>query len=223
MMGRSFRFVLGALLPILCVGVFESRADAQELGPASPRAYDAPFRLKLHAVVPFAQFTLANPGHASGRSIGVTLAGASVEAEFNRLWAVEVGGNFVTWIDADFPRNFDVFARGGLVPVVYDGRNSNGLGWTIQFDALAGYRWLKRHQSPDGHPGTESTHAVRGNLGFDFTRQFSRVGFVARVLSGVTLPLAQTRTGNWASHSYISPNEDLKWALDLGVDVGIAL
>jgi hypothetical protein len=222
-MNLSIRLALCTLLPSLWVGLLDSVASAQEQAFDPPRAKVTPLRVKLHVVLPLAQLNLVNPGGGIGSSSAVTFAGASLEAEFLRLWALEMGAAGVVGIGADFPTNSDAFVRGGLVPVVYDARNQEGLGWTIQFDALAGYRWLKRNQSPDGHPGTETTHAIRGNLGLDFTREYSGIAFVARVLSGVTLPLAQTRTGYWESHSYINAGEDLKWALDLGIDIGVAL
>lgn len=222
-MGVLLRLARRALLPILCVGLFESRAVAQEQGSEAPRAYVAPFRLKLHAALPLSQVTAVNSDNIGGGSRGVTLAGGSVEAEFYRSWAVELGGNCMAWLDDGFTVNYDAFARGGFVPVVFDGRNLDGLGWTIQFDALAGYRWLNRTKSPDAHSGSETTHAVRGNLGLDFTRQGSRVAFVVRVLSGLTLPVVQTHDGNWASHSYIDTTDDFRWATDIGIDIGVAL
>lgn len=210
-------------MAFLGTGFLGSVASAQEQAFTPSRAKVAPLRLKLHAALPFTQLSLINPGSGTGSSSAFTLAGGSVEAELHRLWAVEVGGASVVAIAADFPTNADAFARAGLVPVVYDARNLQGLGWSVQLNALAGYRWLKRDQSPDGHPGTESSHALRGNLGLEFTRQYSGIGLVARVLSGVTVPVAQTRTGYWQSHSYINASEDLRWTLDLGIDLGIAL
>lgn len=217
------RLACCASMAFLCVGFLSSVAGAQEQAITPPRVKVAPLRLKLHAALPFTQLSLINTASGLASGSAVTLAGGSVEAELHRLWAVEVGGASVVAIEADFPTNVDAFARAGVVPIVYDSRDRQGLGWTIQLDALAGYRWLKRDQSPDGHPGTETSHAVRGNLGLDFTRQYSGIGFVARVLSGVTVPVAQTRTGYWKSHSYINASEDLKWTLDIGIDLGIAL
>ena len=189
------------------------------------RTNATPYRVKLRAALPLTQFRLVNPGDANGSSVGASLLGASIEAELHQLWAIEMGGAAVGESAPSFPVGADVFVRAGLVPVVYDGRNSDERGWIIQFDALAGYRWLRRERlGGDADSGTEQTHAIRGNLGFDFTRQFSSMAFGVRFLSGLTLPLAQSRTGDWKMHSTnLTPSDDLTWALDLGIDLGIAL
>lgn len=218
-MNPCIRHPLGALLPFLFAGLVDSVAVAQESAVAPAHASNRAFRAKLHAALPFGQINLIDLGSGSGRISSVAFAGGSFEAELRRLWAVEVGGAYSLSIGGNFPTDYDVFARAGLVPIVYDARDRDGLGWTIQLDALAGYRWLKRHQSADGYLGTETTHGIRGNLGLDFSRQFPGFALGARLLSGVTLPLAQTRTGYW----YMYKDVDLKWALDLGIDIGIAL
>lgn len=177
-------------------------------------------RGKIWTTLPVTELVWVNPG-VSGGGGAVALGGLSLELELQRFWAVEIGAASVLTSIQGTGR--DAFLRAGVVPVLYDGTRSDGRGWTIQFDALAGYRFLDRFDAPDGHPGTERTHGVAGNLGLEFNRQFENLGIGARVLSGVTVPFTQTRTEYWESHSYIEGSQDLRWALDLGVDFGITL
>jgi len=214
-----------ALAHFLLVCLIGSDALAQESDFAKRRTNVVPYRVKLRTTLPFTQIRVANPGSTNGSNVGASLLGASVEAEYRQLWAIEMGGAAVVEAAPSFPVGADVFVRGGLVPVVYDASNSDGRGWIVQFDALAGYRWLRRERSGgDADSGTEQTHAIRWNLGFDFTRQFSIMALDVRFLSGLTLPLAHRRTGDWQMHSpTLTPSDDLKWALDFGVELGITL
>jgi hypothetical protein len=104
-----------------------------------------------------------------------------------------------------------------------DHRNVSGRGWTTQALLLGGWSYFKRSANPDGHYGTESTLAVRADVGFDFTRHASLADFSIRLSSGFGLPVSQTRTGDWKSHLYTSSDDDLKYAFDIGVDFGIAV
>ena len=36
-------------------------------------------------------------------------------------------------------------------------------------------------------------------------------------------PVTQTRTGYWASYNYFNPSDDLRYAIDLGFTIGLAL
>ena len=150
---------------------------------------------------------------------GVTLGGGSIQLALKERWAFETGAAAVfTGIEGLSP---EIFARAGITPLLHDGRKADGRGWTTQVVALAGYWYLKRMDAPDGHHGTETTHAVRANAGFDFTGHASPVDFSVRLLSGIAVPFWQTRTGDWEKHLYIDTDSDLHWALDVGVDLGI--
>lgn len=195
--------------------------------------------LKLHLTPPLGQWVFVNAfgapksngeGRAGGalpfardsaRPAAVTIVGGSATVELDQFWAFEAGGNWLfTSIEGT---GYDLFARAGIAPVILDSRKLDGRGWTAQFDALLGYRALKRYDAPDGHPGTELTHGVRGDVGVEFIRHFGSTGFGARLLTGLTLPLAQTRTGYWERHSYFDTADDLRVALDVGLDLVLKL
>lgn len=204
----SLQWVACLLAPILLSSITHAQRAS---GP--PAQTHTKFRL----TPPFGQIFSVNPGREKPGGGGLTFGGVSIEVELYEMWSVEVGAALVVTSIEGVSR--DLFARGGVVPVVYDGRNRDGHGWTVQLDALVGYRQLERREAPDAHFGTELTHGLRGNVGVDFTRHFLSSGVGVRLLSGVTLPIHQQRTGSWETHDYIEPHRDLAFALDLGIDV----
>ena len=189
--------------------------------PASTAASTArPVEFKLHFVAPFAQwlFVTTDGGTDVG---GVSVVGLSLSREFDERWAVEIGAaSVLTSIQG---LGSDAYLRFGWVPVIGDGRGADGHGWTLQLQALAGYRHLDRFDSPDGHDGSEVAHGVQALVGLDFTHHRGGHGFTARILTGLTVPFARSHTGYWASYSYFDPSDDLRRAFDLGLDLGVTL
>lgn len=177
----------------------------------SPRQRDAgPFLMKVRFTPFLGQWALTKPFP------GIPLIGLSVLAEVERLWAVEAGA--VGLITSIKGLGYDVFLRAAFVPIVRDWRDARGSGWVLQANMLAGFRRLFRYDAPDGHPGTELTHGVRVNGGYELTRNW----FTVRFLTGLTVPVAQTRTQFWAEYNYFSPSDDLGLLFDVGLDFGIA-
>lgn len=193
-------------------------AQAQE-AIAAPS--DPALSVRLRAMLPLTGFKTHNAGR-TGSQIGVGVAGVSFGAELWHLLAVEAGAG--AWFTSIYRLDHGLFARVGVAPRIADWRGPDGQGWTLQCDALVGYSQLSRFLSPDGHDGTEETEGATGNVGFEWARFFSpRGALVFRLLTGVMVPVTQTRTGYWASHNYISPDEDLRYLIDLTFTIGIAL
>lgn len=177
-------------------------------------------RGKIWVALPLTELTWVNPG-ASRSGGALMVGGLSLEFEVQRFWAVELGAaSILTSIEGT---GSEAFVRAGVVPTLRDWTARDGRGWRLQLDALAGYRFLNRFDAPDGCQGTEHTHGVLGNLGVEFNHQGEHTVFGVRLLSGLTVPIAQTRTECWESYLYFEPSQDLRWALDLGVNVGITL
>jgi hypothetical protein len=189
--------------------------------PAGAETRTKPLSAKVRVMPPFSQWLFVNP-YGDGQVRAVGILGGSIGVEYMELWAVEMGGAIL------FPSAVavvtDAFFRGGIAPTLWDGRGGDGRGWTVQLDALAGYRYLARSESHDAHEGAEFTHGLRANLGLDMTARGDSSGLLLRVLSGVTLPLGQRHTGAWRDYShYFYPEDDLRSAFDIGVDIGSAL
>lgn len=153
--------------------------------------------------------------------VGITVLGVSAQFTLQEFWAIEVGG--ARLFEGPGGLAPSAFARVGVTPMLGDHRNVSGRGWTTQALVLAGFCYFKRSANPDGHYGTESTLAVRADVGLDFTRHATLADFSIRLSSGFGLPVSQTRTGDWKSHLYTSSDDDLKYVFDVGVDFGIAV
>jgi len=189
--------------------------------PAGAEDRTKPLSAKVRVMPPFSQWLLVNP-YGEGRDRAVGILGGSVGLEYVNFWVVEVGGGVL------FPSAVglatEAFICGGIAPMLWDGRGGDGRGWTVQLEALAGYRYLARSESHDAHEGGESTHGLRANRGLDVTAHGDSSGLLLRVLSGITLPLGQRHTGVWRDYShYFYPEDDLRSAFDVGFDIGIAL
>lgn len=192
-MTRRSRIGLSTALASLIVVLASPSAHADD-GRAKAKQ---PLIFKLHLTPPLGQWVIRNvfgsPESNGERSTSraaqltaVSIVGGSGSVELDEFWAFEAGGNWLyTAIEA---QGYDVFARAGVAPVILDTRRTNGRGWTGQFDALLGYRALKRYDAPDAHHGTELTHGIRGDVGVDFVRHFGSIGFGMRLLTGVTVP-----------------------------------
>jgi len=168
---------------------------------------------------PFSQWLFANP-YGDGDDLVVGIIGGSFGFEYTELWAFEVGGVLV---GSPVAQTTEGFVRGGIAPMLWDDRERNGRGWTVQMDLLAGYRYLVWSKSRDGHEGEQSTHGARANIGLDMTAHGESFDLLLRVLSGITVPLSQRRTGAWRDYSYnFHPEDDLRTAFDIGFDIGIA-
>ncbi len=209
---RRIRLACAVLMTLIALP-----AQAQEAIAAPP---DPALSVRLRAMLPVTSFMNINAG-GTGSQIGVGVAGLSFGAELWHLWAVEAGAG--AWFTSIYGLDTDLFVRSGVAPRIADWRGPDGHGWTLQCDALAGFRQQSRFLSPDGHDGTEETEGVTGNVGFEWARfSSSRGALVLRLLTGVTVPVTQTRTGYWASHNYIDPAADLRYLVDLTFTVGVA-
>ena len=195
-------------------------AQAQEEDIAAPPKSDPALSVRLRAMLPLTGLMNINAG-GKGSQFGIVVAGISLGAELWHLGSVEAGAG--AWFRSIDGLDTDRFVRVGVAPMIVDWRDPDGQGWTLQCDALAGYRHLRRVSSPDGHDGTEETNGVTGNVGFEWARFFSSRGaLVLRLLTGVTVPRTQTRTGYWASHTYVSTPDDLRYLVDLSFNIGVA-
>ena len=215
---RIPRAVLASCFGMLPFLLATPSFGANEVQPTNS-ALSTPLSAKVRVTLPFAQFTTVNPDSGQQSSGVISLLGLSLAGEYREFWTVEVGAVLNLAFDGN---EFDYFVRGGLVPVIADWRGADRRGWSVQLDVLAGYRYLHRAEAPDGETGAEVTHGVRANLGFDFVRTFAGSAFTARILYGVTLPISQERTGSWKPGGLIMPTENLRWATDLGIDLGFA-
>jgi len=175
----------------------------------------------LTIVNPFGAPASNHEGSSVSAEGAVAIVGASLSVELRELWAFEVGGKWL--LTSVQGTGHDLFARAGVAPMIQDSRRADGRGWTTQFDALLGYRALKRYDAPDGHAGTELTHGVRADVGLELIHHWRDAGFGVRFLTGLTLPIAQTRTGEWERHSYFDTSQDLQTALDIGLDLTLSL
>ena len=174
--------------------------------------------IRLRVVLPLTHWTLINLGGDGG--LGISLAGVSLGAELRHFWAFEAGGiEVLRSIDGARP---DLFARAGIAPEVADWRRPDGRGWTAQLDALAGWRRLVEFESPDGHDGSEVTSGVTGSIGIELARHYARRAMLLRFLVGAMVPVTQTRTGYWADHVYFDKAMDLRYAIELSFDLGLA-
>jgi hypothetical protein len=207
---------------VLLLSAAAGRAQAQSTvgTEATPAQGDRGVSILMRVALPATRWLFRNPG--SGFAVGeVEVLGASVAVELERFWMLEAGASLMLGsIKGTDP---DLFARLGVAPVLRDWRRADGRGWMAQLDLLAGYRHLVRSDSPDGHPGSERTNGVTGSAGIELSRFHEpNQALCFRLLSGLTIPVAQTRTGYWASYNYFDKSQDLRYGVDLGFDIGVA-
>ncbi|MGC4087773.1 MAG: hypothetical protein QM756_07725 [Polyangiaceae bacterium] len=203
------RLICAGLIFLSSLGLARS-AVAQELRTDVAQGRVPPPVFKLWVMPPLSHINFM---------AGVMVGGASAQLVLKEFWTVEAGAAAMfTGIQGLSP---DIFVRAGVVPLTSDARDASGRGMTTQLVALVGSWYIKRFTNPDGHYGTETTHAVRANLGLDFTRHASPLDFSLRLISGVAVPVWQQRTGDWASHLYTDPDSDLKYAIEMGFDFGV--
>jgi len=199
--------------------------------PASVRAAEGSDEgsFQLHVELPATHWMFVNlgtqrapDGTHGAMGGGVSFGGVSVALAWRRLH-LEVGASH---IHTSFDRGaLDPFVRAGLTHHVVDLRGVEGLGWTVDLQGLVGYRYLKRFGAPDGHQGEEVTEGATGAVALQAARWFSSRGaFITRLLTGVTVPLAQRRSGYW---NYPNPYfdrsvDDLRYAVDVALDFGVA-
>ncbi|MGC4088190.1 MAG: hypothetical protein QM756_09870 [Polyangiaceae bacterium] len=133
-------------------------AGAQDLAKAKVRRV-APPVVRLWASFPVSHLTIP---------VGVMVSGVSAQLTLREFWTVEAGAAAVlTGPTGPAP---DYFVRAGVTPVIGDERDATGRGWTAQLVMMAGEWYVERFTNPDGHFGSEETHALRGNAAVDFTK-----------------------------------------------------
>jgi len=165
---------------------------------------------------PLSTWTFGNGGNG-----WVTLLGGSLAIEAFQVVTLEGTFAFDLW-SIEGPSH-DIALRTGAVPRLGDSRDGTGAGWVVQIPVLVGYHYIDRFGAPDGCPGHEKTHGFAAYTGVEVTRWSSpRFAWSVRLLGGPTFPFSQTRTGCWADYTYFNPGYDLHYAVEVGLDMGVA-
>ena len=169
-----------------------------------------------------AKLRLALPyggGEALNGSEGVaTLLGGSATMELYELVGVELGG---TWLRTDGERgSYDLYARVGAVPVLWDGRGAAGGGWTVQAGALWGWRYRHREVDLGAGDAAEDAHAFTATASLEGTYWWeSGVGLNLRGVFTFGVPLARTVDQPDGEDAFDRPAD---WFLGGGLMLGLA-
>ncbi len=133
-------------IPVLVTVLFATAPAAARPDGDGPAVLSAKLRLAL----PY------GGGEALNGSEGVAaLLGGSATMELYELVGVELGG---TWLRADGERgSYDLYARVGAVPVLWDGRSAAGGGWAVQ----GGGRWGWQRPGWGRHPRSATARGTQ--------------------------------------------------------------
>ncbi len=207
-----------SMLAFVPVAVIPRAAAAEETEPS--HEHPPLISVRLRASLPLTDLMFMNVSNGVGFG-GVWLFGGSAGVEIGSL-SLEAGSAFMlTSIDGTQP---DSFVRAGYAPTLSEERDEEGHLNVTKLYFAGGYRQLERFASPDGHDGSELTRAVTATAGIEFSHfKTARVAVTYRFLAGFTQPVSRTTSGYWGDNVYFSGMPDLRNAVDLSFQLGLAL
>jgi hypothetical protein len=200
---------------VVPLGVFLASILLPLRGQAQAVSKPSNLTVALRFQAPATRFGWVN---GNRRPDSVSVLGAGVGLQWKEFWMIDAGGNFLLPLMGG---KSEAHFRAGIAPILADGR-VEGAGWVLQAQILAEIQYLVRHQDCSELGCDENTTGLAGRVGLEALRwsKSGRSAFTTRLSVGYMVPLQRTITG-YGRDNY-PWNENLHWALDVALDIGIS-